>query len=355
MLLLAFAGMTLCVAVLPLYIRWVKQFEIKQFLRAEGPKSHLSKEKTPTTGGVCFILSMLLVLGAYWILMHHFDSHGRMVLLAGIACGCIGLVDDLSKVRNKTNAGVSAKLRLVLELVIGSLLAAWIFFSNGDQSIILLPCLKGAQVTAAFVPFAAYVLLGAFLMAATTNAVNLHDGMDGLAAGTTTQVFAVMAVMFVVTGQSSYAVISATIAGALLGFLFFNKHPAQIFMGDTGSLFLGGLMAALVIGGGIVFWFVPLSALFIIETLSVIVQVSYFKLTKPYVPEKPISGIGLLWLKLTKRLPGEGKRLFVMAPLHHHFESVMAEKGISEEQVVIGFWLAQVCICVCVLALFRFL
>jgi phospho-N-acetylmuramoyl-pentapeptide-transferase len=123
-------------------------------------------------------------------------------------------------------------------------------------------------------------------------------------------------------------------------------------MGDTGSLFIGGLIAALVIASGTVLYFIPLSLVFIAEAVSVMLQVSYFKLTKSYTPERPMSTPALAVYKLTHRLPGEGKRLFRMAPLHHHFEAVLAEKGVKEWQVVAGFWAVQAVLCLFVLLLF---
>lgn len=352
MLMLAACGMAVCAILLPFYIHWVKHYQIRQFLREEGPKSHLAKGKTPTTGGVCFIFAALAVLLLSRAPHFRFDIHGIFVVVAGIACGCIGLVDDLAKVRHQTNQGLSAKLRLVLELVLGASLALLLFIANGNQAIILLPCLAG-KFTSVLIPLGLYISLGAFLVAATSNAINLHDGMDGLAAGTSALVFATMGALFASTGQLVLAAIAATIAGSLLGFLFYNRSPAQIFMGDTGSLFLGGLMAALVLAGGMVFWFIPLALIYIAETISVMLQVIWFKLTKPYASQKKISQFKIIWLKLTTRLPGEGKRLFAMAPLHHHFESVLVEKGVSETQIVLRFWLVQLLICLLVLVSFR--
>ena len=142
-------------------------------------------------------------------------------------------------------------------------------------------------------------------------------------------------------------------AGAILGFLLWNRYPAAIFMGDTGSLFIGGIMAYRC-AGGIVLWFIPLSAIYIVRALSVMAQVSSFRLTKPYTPEKPMSPLALNWLKLTtkKPFPGEGKRIFRMTPIHHHFEAVLGEKGVPEWQVVMYFWLVQFALCVAVLAVF---
>jgi phospho-N-acetylmuramoyl-pentapeptide-transferase len=145
------------------------------------------------------------------------------------------------------------------------------------------------------------------------------------------------------------AVVAASLVGAVGGFLIYNRNPAKVFMGDTGSLYLGGALASLVAASGLILWFIPLALIYIIETVSVMIQVVYFKLTKDYTPETPMSKPALLWLKLTKRLPGEGKRFFRMAPLHHHFEAVGEDKGVPEWQVVAYFWLAQLAICAAVL------
>jgi phospho-N-acetylmuramoyl-pentapeptide-transferase len=177
--------------------------------------------------------------------------------------------------------------------------------------------------------------------------------MDGLAGGTSFFVFATLAVFLaLVPGGKDLAIVAGATAGALLGFLLYNKFRARIFMGDTGSLFLGALMAGLVVYGGLIVWFIPMALIYIVETISVMSQVVYFKLTKPYTPEKSMSAPALALYKLTHKLPGEGKRLFRMAPIHHHFEAVCSEKGIKEWEVVIWFWIAQALLCA--LCLFGF-
>jgi phospho-N-acetylmuramoyl-pentapeptide-transferase len=285
-----------------------------------------------------------------------FDSHVALVFVWGLVCGIVGLVDDMAKVMQKGNKGVSGKVRLGIETAVG-LLLGWLLFQTGTTlyypaHVVTAPAtvfVQGHHVGLAF-----YLLFGAFLTAATANAVNLHDGMDGLAAGTSTQVFATMALIFLATGQINFAVMSAIMAGAVLGFLLWNRNPASVFMGDTGSLFIGGIMAALVIAGGILIWFIPLSLIYIFEALSVMAQVSYYKLTKPFTPEKPMSQPALVIYKLTHKLPGEGNRIFRMAPLHHHFEAVLGEKGVPEWQVVVYFWIAQFALCVAVLGFLYF-
>lgn len=361
------AALFLTAMVMPFYIKWLKNLQINQFLREDGPKSHAHKTKTPTMGGLVFMVTTLVVC----LVMSIFSRGGLVVhapyyvvISIGFLCGVVGLLDDSAKVRHKANKGISGYVRLGIETFLGLAIAVAMICFN-EQKLLLpssifnlcsgllgqlgLDTLGAEPVATVVLPLVLYLALAAFLCAATTNAVNLHDGMDGLAAGTSCQVFATMAVILYCTGQFSYATISATVAGALLGFLVYNRNPAQIFMGDTGSLFIGGLMACLTIAGGIVVWFVPLSLIYVAEALSVMVQVVYFKLTKPYTPEKPMSAPALLLYKLTKRLPGEGKRLFRMAPLHHHYEAVLAEKGWAEWQVVAAFWLVQFLLCGAVL------
>lgn len=400
------AALILTAICMPFYIKKLNTLQINQFLREEGPKSHSHKAKTPTMGGLVFMVTTLVVVLAMAFiplgsLALPKDPSYFVVIIIGFLCGVVGLLDDSAKVINKGNKGISGYVRLAIETCLGVVLAV-VLTMLSDNKVLLPSVLYTAlyeplnqfgtmagpflgtavgslanagtghggltasnlsdvtfPVAIMILPTILFIGLGAFLAAATTNAVNLHDGMDGLAAGTACQVFATMAVILFLTGgdgsvQYGYATISATASGALVGFLLFNKNPAQIFMGDTGSLFIGGLMACLALAGGIVVWFVPLTVIYIAEALSVMAQVTYFKLTKPYTPEKPMSTLALIKLKLTKRLPGEGKRLFRMAPLHHHYEAVMAEKGWAEWQVVMAFWGVQFILCAAVIFTFHY-
>jgi phospho-N-acetylmuramoyl-pentapeptide-transferase len=354
---LALVSLVISAVLLFPYIGWLKKFQIQQYLREDGPTSHAHKAKTPSTGGVCIIIASFIAT-VIWMVCdsQSFDQHVAIVFVWGLVCGIVGLVDDIAKVRQKGNKGVSGKVRLAIETATG-LGLGWLLYQTGTT--LLYPAHTVTAPSTVFVQghhvgLAFYLILGAFLTAATSNAVNLHDGMDGLAAGTSAQVFATMALIFLATGQINFAVMSAIMAGAVLGFLLWNRNPAAVFMGDTGSLFIGGIMAALVIAGGILIWFIPLSLIYILETLSVMAQVSYYKLTKPYTPEKPMSSLQLAIYKLTHKLPGEGKRIFRMAPLHHHFEAVLGEKGVPEWQVVVYFWIAQFLLCLGVLAFLYF-
>ncbi len=336
----------------PVYISWLNKKQITQFIREEGPSAHVAKQRTPTMGGLCFIITILLVyIVANFIMPAIFSMEAILALMVGIACGLVGLTDDMQKVANKANKGISASARLKLEFILGLTLATVIwFFGNKPITLCLLPhySLPLNEISTAIY----LLIIVPFLVTAATNAVNLHDGLDGLAGGTAFQVFVTLAIMLFVIGNYSFGSMAGIAAGALAAFLIFNKYPASIFMGDTGSLFIGGLMAAIIASSGLLLWFIPLALIYIIETLSVIAQVTYFKLTKEYKPEKPMSNFKLILTKLTKRLPGDGKRLFRMAPFHHHYEAIAAEKNISESKVVLGFWLAQFIICVIVLLFF---
>ncbi len=338
------------VVFLPFYIKWLKAIQLGQFIREEGPLSHAGKANTPTTGGVSFILATLVSIVLFYTVDKVWSWTAIAVFCLAVICAGLGMSDDLSKFKNQDNKGLSARLRLLLEIIIGLLFGLLLLYIAPQARYLV--CSLTSH-TLLVLPLPIFLCLSLFLVAATTNAVNLHDGMDGLAASTTLTVFASLAIMLLAKGDFHLAIIATACAGALLGFLLFNRYPAQVFMGDTGSLFLGGLLAALVLTSGLILWFIPLSLVYILETLSVIIQVAYFKLTKPYTGSKIFKNkLSLAYFKLTHKLPGVGKRLLRMSPLHHHFEAVLAERGITEWQVVLGFWLAQLSVCLIVLAAF---
>lgn len=338
------------VVLLPPYIEQLKKMKIQQYLREDGPQSHKAKAGTPSAGGVCFIIACVIsFLGAGLVFPSLNDIPVLAVLGVGVICGAIGLIDDAAKFKQKANKGISGKTRLMAEAVLGVVLGVLLScLKHADQVGLYLTPMTRLALVPDWAPFV--IFLSTFLIMATTNAVNLHDGMDGLAAGTCFLTFLTMGIMFLALNQLSLAVLAATICGALAGFLIFNKKPAKIFMGDTGSLFLGGMMGALVVASGTVVYFVPLSLIYIAETVSVMLQVVYFKMTKPYAPEKPMSPLAIAKVKWS--LKAEGKRLFLMAPLHHHFEALLEKKGVKEGQVVAGFWAVQALLCVAVLLVF---
>lgn len=345
-------------------MRWLKAKQVEQFIREEGPQSHAAKAKTPTMGGLGFIAGICIVMAIMLLLVlpDFLGVRRRIYLLVpivvGLACAAIGLADDYGKVTSKSNRGLSAKLRLMVELGLGLALGAVIMLVPDLRLDLTLINLQGQPFSFALpdntspLTLAYFLILCPVVVAGASNAVNLHDGMDGLAGGTAAVVFGCLTYMLWINGCFGLACVSAAVCGALLAFLCFNRYPAKVFMGDTGSLFLGGTLAALAICSGLTFWLIPLGFIYIVEALSVMAQVVYFKLTKPYTGE-PMPPLKLLVTKLTKRLPGEGKRLFRMAPIHHHFEAVYAEKGVKEWEVVLWFWLVQMGLCAGVLWLFK--
>jgi phospho-N-acetylmuramoyl-pentapeptide-transferase len=364
-----FVALVAGICAFPFYIKWLKSHQIGQILREEGPASHAHKANTPTMGGICFIAVTVVVFLAFAFWPGGIDPLSGFTVFTGFLCGLVGLSDDLAKLAKKKNAGLSASTRLKLEAIIGASfgILAFLFMSKASHTLpaIMLPKELGIYalrflnvhyfdlgIPAIPVPITLFALISTFLVAATTNAVNLHDGMDGLAGGTSLIVFLTLAIMLTHSGQHQLALAAATAAGSIAAYLVFNRYPAKVMMGDTGSLFIGGLMAALVLAGGLLFWFIPLSLIYILEAISVMLQFSYFRLTKPYTPEKPMNPVALFLFKLTKKLPGEGKRIFRMAPLHHHFEAVFAEKGVREWQVVAGFWIIQLILAGLTLAAF---
>ncbi len=280
------------------------------------------------------------------------------IAILAAACGLLGLTDDLAKFMNRTNRGLSASRRLLIEMLLGALFGFLLLYIQPqakDLIVSISSFVTSAGLSTAHVftlPNLVFIVLAMCMIASTTNSVNLNDGMDGLATGIAVPIFLSLSLMLIKTNNLSLALLAIACAGALSAFLLFNCYPAKIFMGDVGSLFLGGLLGALVLSGGLTIWFIPLALIYILESLSVILQVSVFKLTKPYSPAVPMNHISLAIYKLTHKLPGEGKRIFRMSPLHHHFEVLLAEKGITEWQVVLGFWLVQLVICVAVLAAF---
>ncbi len=294
----------------PMVIRFLKRMNFRQTERNEGPKSHLAKTGTPTMGGVILLFGWLLAA-----LIGMGDGYALVlpVVIVMVLCGLMGFLDDFIKVSTGTSMGLLPYQKVLLQFVISLLAAAWLYKSEWVGSVITLPLSgKSWDMGVFYIPFALFVLMG------TMNGVNLTDGLDGLAAGTSLIIqltyvvlFALMPFALGLTGWTDAGVryggiafFSAAGAGALGGFLLFNAYPARVFMGDTGSLALGGVIAmeALVLKSPLL---LPLMGVaFVVSVLSVIIQVSFYKLRK-------------------------GKRVFKMAPLHHHFELM----GISEPKI----------------------
>jgi phospho-N-acetylmuramoyl-pentapeptide-transferase len=272
-----------------------------QFIRAEGPQGHLKKAGTPTMGGVFFVP----VAVAIALVATGFARDVVAVSLLTLAYGAIGWIDDWQVIRRRSNKGISPRTKLGLQIAVAVLFCLWVLTTAAASSLttVALPLGLSLPLSFMFWPLAGFVLV------AESNATNLTDGLDGLMGGTGAIAFMGLAAVVAPT-HPDLMVFCAAMAGACLGFLLHNHNPARVFMGDTGSLALGAALGAVGVLSGNLFALLILTLLFFAETLSVIVQVGYFKATKG--PD------------------GVGKRFFKMAPLHHHFEL----SGWSETQVV---------------------
>ncbi|WP_458413987.1 phospho-N-acetylmuramoyl-pentapeptide-transferase [Schinkia sp. CFF1] len=297
--------MAFLIAVLlsPIMIPLLRRLKFGQSIREEGPKSHQKKSGTPTMGGVMILLSIIVTT---LVMTNKFSAptmETYLLLFVTIGYGIIGFLDDFIKVVMKRNLGLTSKQKLL-----GQLIVAIIFFfflkKMGFSTHIMIPG-TDFSIDIGWT----YILLLIFMLVGASNAVNLTDGLDGLLAGTAAIAFGAFAILAWHNSQYEVALFSVSVVGAVLGFLVFNAHPAKVFMGDTGSLALGGAIAAVAILLKLEVLLVIIGGVFVIETLSVIIQVISFKTT--------------------------GKRVFKMSPLHHHYELV----GWSEWRVVTTFWL----------------
>lgn len=300
-LLLAFA---LIVILMPPYIRLLKSIGFGKRIRVEGPESHYTKEGTPTMGG---LLIVIVVVAIYAFFRGEPDAATFAPLAALTGVGLLGAFDDY--LNAKTGEGIRARQKLVW-LTVVAFVAAWQIQQTYAITAIAVPFVGAVAIE----PWL-YVLFGAFAIVAAANGVNLTDGLDGLSGGTVAIAFVafLLIALLNVPTQANLALLCALIIGALLGFLWFNVHPAQIFIGDSGALALGATLAVTALITGQILVLPLIGIIFVVETASVILQVGYFKL----------SG---------------GKRLFRMSPLHHHFEL----GGWDEEKITIRFWIVGI-------------
>ena len=276
------------------YVPWLKKIKAGQEIKENGPTWHMSKSGTPTMGGVIFISACTLVcLTVGFDSMRSGDFTHIFVLLFALVFGVIGFLDDWEKLRKKQNLGLSAKAKFLLQLV-AALVFVLLLRKMGYISTHLYIPFWNVTV---YIPEVIYFILAAFIIVGTVNAVNITDGVDGLASGTSIPVCLFFAAVSFLWGDKYMAlgVFASALLGGLMGFLVYNFNPAKVFMGDTGSLFLGGAIAALAFAYDMPLILITLGIVYIIETLSDIIQVTYFKLT-------------------------HGKRVFKMAPFHHHLE-----------------------------------
>jgi len=304
--LLLTAGAAFAIAALlgPIFIPVLHRLKFGQSIRDEGPEHHKMKSGTPTMGGIVIVIALSLTTLKFAV-----TSFPTVILLvATIGFGLIGFLDDFIKVVKKRNLGLRAKQKLALQVLLTLVLFAGLWFKGDDPSHSFAVSIPFTHVTIALGMF--YILFLLVVLLGTTNSVNFTDGLDGLLSGTAAIVFAAYAVYAFLNTEYDVALFCAAMVGALSGFLLFNRHPARVFMGDTGSLAIGGALAMVAVLTHSEFGLILFGLVFVVECLSVIIQVFSFQVF--------------------------GKRVFRMSPIHHHFELL----GWSEWEVVLGFWLA---------------
>ena len=319
-----YAGLTaflICFVFGPWVIRKLSEAQIGQFIREDGPQAHQQKAGTPTMGGV-LILFAVAVATLLWANLT--NAFIWVALLVTLSYGTVGFVDDYLMLIKKRNKGLSARQKIVLQLLLALAAGVWLYMLKDFNTTVTFPFFKRLAPDLGW----GYIFFTVLVIVGTSNAVNLTDGLDGLAIGpliitaATYMLFAYVAghskiagylQLTYVPGSGELAIFCGALVGAGLGFLWFNAYPAQVFMGDVGSLALGGMLGAVSIIIKQEFLLAIVGGIFVMEALSVILQVGYFKM----------SG---------------GKRIFLMAPFHHHFE----KKGWQEPKVVVRFWIVSI-------------
>ncbi|MGN0383882.1 MAG: phospho-N-acetylmuramoyl-pentapeptide-transferase [Eubacterium sp.] len=290
----------------PIVIPFLKKLKFGQYIREEGPKSHQAKSGTPTMGGLV-ILGSIIITSLFFI-----KSNVQIIpiLFVTIGFGLIGFLDDYIKVVMKRNLGLRAWQKMLGQFIVAVIFLIYILKYSDLGTETIIPFYGSITM-----PLWLYIIMFIFVMLGTVNGANFTDGLDGLA----TSVTVIIAVFFTSAAYIrgvQITPITGAVAGALLGFFLFNKHPAKVFMGDTGSLALGGFVASTAYMLKMPLFIIIVAFIYLIEVVSVIIQVTYFKLT-------------------------HGKRIFKMAPIHHHFELC----GFSETQVVAGFAVITAVLC----------
>jgi phospho-N-acetylmuramoyl-pentapeptide-transferase len=311
----------ICFLLGPWMIRKLAQMQVGQYIRDNGPKTHFDKAGTPTMGGTLIIISITVSILLWSDLTNYFVW---IVLFVIIGYGLIGFVDDYQMQIKKQSKGLSVSNKLALQVIIAMVAGFLVYITPGFSTQITIPFFKNISPDFGW----AYIIFAAFVIVGASNAVNLTDGLDGLAIGpviiaaTTYMIFAYVAghvkiadylQLNYVAGGGELSIFCGALAGAGIGFLWFNSYPAQIFMGDVGSLSLGAALGVIAVITKQEILLALVGGLFVIEALSVIFQVGFFKMTK-------------------------GKRIFRMAPLHHHFEL----KGWPEPKVIVRFWIIAI-------------
>ncbi len=299
----AIIGFLIVVILGPIFIPMLAKFKFGQTVRDDGPQTHLQKNGTPTMGGVIMIIAVLIT----GLTRAKIDKD----LLVGLICitgfGFVGFLDDFIKIKMKRSLGLKAYQKIILQFALALFVSYYQYSASPSATQIMVPFTDYIiNLGPLYVPIMMFVIIG------TVNAVNLTDGLDGLASGVTLIVSAFFMILAISVGNSDVAILAAATGGACLGFLGFNSYPAKVFMGDTGSMALGGAVVAFAVLTNSVLLIPIVGGIYFAEAISVIIQVTSFRLT--------------------------GKRVFKMAPIHHHFEQC----GWPETRVVFVFWITTV-------------
>ena len=311
-------ALIICFVIGPWVIRQLQKHQIGQYIREDGPASHFSKAGTPTMGGILIIGATLLATLLWADLT---NPYIWLLIFVTVGFGAIGFLDDYLKVIKKHNRGLSGRAKLVGQIAVATLAVVWLYYFPNFDTTLNLPFFKDVRPDLGwgFIPLAVFVIVG------SANAVNLTDGLDGLAIGPVTIAAAFFMIFAYLSGNikiaeylqipyirgaGELAVFCAALVGAGMGFLWYNSYPAQVFMGDVGALALGGVLGTVAIATKQEILLALVGGIFVVEALSVIIQVTFFKVTN-------------------------GRRIFRMAPIHHHYEL----KGWPEPKVIVRFWI----------------
>lgn len=295
----------------------LKKLKVGQIERDDGPKSHLKKQGTPTMGGIIMIITMIVVITGIYIYLiatgqNEVANKMLPLLLVSIGMGLIGFIDDFKKLVLKNTKGLKPSYKMLGLLIISVAYVVYLVYGIKIGTDTYIPIMKQyiSMPVYLYIPFAIIVIL------ATTNAINLTDGIDGLSSSVSAIIITCLTIIGILFGIEEIGIFGSVVVGTVLGFLMFNLHPAKVFMGDTGSLLLGGVISAIALYMKMPLLLIIIALVPVLETLSVIIQVAYFKKT--------------------------GNRVFKMAPLHHHFEL----SGWKESKVVIVFSAVTLVLCI---------
>jgi len=284
----------------PRFIRWLQERGIGQNIREVGPERHLAKRGTPTMGGVLILVAALIP----YLIFAHKNWDSLVVIILAYGSGAIGFADDLLKQRRERSLGLSARVKLLLQVPLVAVACFLALHYGGADTKLMVPLIKqGLEIGFLYYIFA-FLLIAGF-----SNAVNLTDGLDGLAAGTVAVAMFAYAGIAFLRGEADLAILGSCLTGACVGFMWYNSHPAEVFMGDTGSLALGAGLAAMAVVTEMELLLILIGGIFVVEAVSVIIQVFSFRLFH--------------------------RRVFLMTPIHHHFELL----GWSETKIIVRFWI----------------